>query len=127
MNSNSFSSTDEHSLNAAPNVYDVNINSYSPEQLRALCSKLEDMPKINQVEVLRIFQKHNKEFINENNYGVHINVTNVQDAVLQEIEEYIKHVSKQETELTTINSQQTNSRNYILKANKDTEQVYSTS
>ena len=44
------------------------------------------MPKINQVEVLRIFHKHNKDFINENNYGVHINVTNVQDSVLQEIE-----------------------------------------
>ena len=101
--------------------YDVNINTYTPEQLKALCSKLEEMPKINQVEVLRIFHKHNKDFINENNYGVHINVTNVQDSVLQEIEEHFKHVTKQEDELTTIDSQQTNNKKYILNPNKDNE------
>lgn len=106
------------------NNYDVNINNYTPEELRSLCSKLEEMPKINQVEILRIFHKYNKEFINENNYGVHINVTNVQDFVLQEIEDYIKHVSNQEKELTTIDTQQVNNKKYILKANKEMEQEY---
>ena len=124
--SSTFSDINENNTKTDNNSYDVNINSYTPEQLRTLCSKLEEMPKINQVEVLRIFHKYNKEFINENNYGVHINVTNVPDMVLMEIEDYIKHVSKQETELITIDSQQTNSTNYILKANKDTSQVYST-
>jgi hypothetical protein len=124
--SSTFSGSDGNNSKTSNNDYDVNINSYTPEQLRILCDKLEEMPKINQVEVLRIFHKYNKEFINENNYGVHINVTNVQNVVLEEIEEYIKHVSKQETELITIDSQQTNSTNYILKDNKETSQVYST-
>ena len=123
--SSTFSDTNQHN-NTENNSYDVNINSYTPEQLRSLCSKLEEMPKINQVEVLRIFHKYNKDFINENNYGVHINVTNVPDMVLEEIEEYIKHVSKQETELITIDSQQTNSTNYILNDNKETGPMYST-
>ena len=124
--SSTFSGSDENNSKTSNNEYDVNINSYTPEQLRALCNKLEEMPKINQVEVLRIFHKYNKDFINENNYGVHINVTNVQNVVLEEIEDYIKHVSKQETELITIDSQQTNSTNYILKANKETDQICST-
>ena len=124
--SSTFSDTNQHNNETDNTSYDVNINSYTPQQLRSLCSKLEEMPKINQVEVLRIFHKYNKDFINENNYGVHINVTNVPDMVLEEIQDYIKHVSKQETELITIDSQQTNSTNYILKDNKDTNQIYST-
>ena len=101
-------------------VYDVNINSYSPSDLRNLCTKLESMTKLNQVEVLRIFHKYNKELINENNYGIHINITDVEDHVLKEIEEYIKYVTKQETELDIIESQQHTNEAYILKGNKDT-------
>ena len=34
--------------------------------------------------------------INENKYGIHINVTDVEDSVLKEIEDFIQHVSTQE-------------------------------
>ena len=71
-------------------VYDVNINTYTPDELKELCQKLEEMSKINQVEALRIFHKHNKEMINENKYGIHINVTDVENHVLKEIEEFIE-------------------------------------
>lgn len=110
--------TTSESLNSQ--VYDVNINSYSPSDLRNLCTKLESMTKLNQVEVLRIFHKYNKELINENNYGIHINITDIEDCVLQEIEEYIKYVTKQESELDIIESQQHTNEPYILKDNKDT-------
>ena len=35
--------------------YDNSVNSYSPDDLKQLCSQLENMTKINQVEALRIF------------------------------------------------------------------------
>jgi DnaJ-domain-containing protein 1 len=80
-------------------IYENSVNNYSPDDLKQLCSKLESMTKINQVEALRIFHKHNKEMINENKYGIHINVTDVEDIVLKEIEEFIDHISKQEKQL----------------------------
>mgnify|MGYP001189246090 FL=1 len=80
-------------------TYENSVNSYSPDDLKQLCSQLENMTKINQVEALRIFHKHNKEMINENKYGIHINVTDVEDSVLKEIEDFIQHVSTQEKEL----------------------------
>ena len=80
-------------------IYENSVNNYSPDDLKQLCSKLESMTKINQVEALRIFHKHNKEMINENKYGIHINVTDVEDSVLKEIEEFIDHISKQEKQL----------------------------
>ncbi len=80
-------------------IYETNVNGYSPDDLKQLCAKLESMTKINQVEALRIFHKHNKEIINENKYGIHINVTDVEDNVLKEVEEFIDHISKQEKSL----------------------------
>lgn len=82
--------------------YDININTYNPDELRQICHKLEGMTKINQVEALRIFYKHKKDIINENKYGIHINVTDVDTHVLKEIEEFIVYVSKQEKELNDI-------------------------
>lgn len=81
-------------------IYENSVNNYSPDDLKQLCSKLESMTKINQVEALRIFHKHNKEMINENKYGIHINVTDVENSVLKEIEDFIDHISKQEKSLT---------------------------
>ena len=80
--------------------YENNVNSYSPDDLKQLCGKLESMTKINQVEALRIFHKHNKDMINENKYGIHINVTDVDDVALKEVEDFIEHVATQEKELT---------------------------
>ena len=80
-------------------IYETNVNGYSPDDLKQLRAKLESMTKINQVEALRIFHKHNKEIINENKYGIHINVTDVEDNVLKEVEEFIDHISKQEKSL----------------------------
>lgn len=99
------------------NVYDVNINTYTPDELRDLCQKLEEMSKINQVEVLRIFYTHNKDMINENKYGIHINVTDVENHVLEKVKEFIEYVLKQEKKLNEMEELQQNIQNkYIDKS-----------
>lgn len=85
--------------NTTNNVYDVNINTYTPDELKDLCQKLQEMTKINQVEALRIFYKHNKDIINENKNGIHINITDVENHVLEEIEDFILYVVAQEKKL----------------------------
>lgn len=98
-------------------VYDVNINTYTPDELKELCQKLEEMSKINQVEAVRIFHKHNKDMINENKYGIHINVTDVENHVLKEIEEFIEYVSNQEKKLNHMEElQQDMQTKYIDKS-----------
>jgi|UniRef100_A0A6C0ILG3 hypothetical protein len=98
-------------------VYDVNINTYTPDELKELCQKLEEMSKINQVEAVRIFHKHNKDMINENKYGIHINVTDVENNVLKELEEFIEYVSNQEKKLTDMEElQQDIQTKYINKS-----------
>ena len=55
--------------------------------------------------------------INENKYGIHINVTDVENHVLKEIEEFIEYVSNQEKNLNDMEElQQDIQTKYINKS-----------
>lgn len=70
--------------------------SYSYDTLNNIREKIENMEKFNQVEVLRILTNHKNTIVNENKYGIHINLSELEDSVVKELEMYIKYVSNQE-------------------------------
>jgi len=70
-------------------------------ELALIRDSIEQMSKFNQVEVLRILHKHSDVILNENKYGVHINLTNVSNSVLQELKMYVSYVNAQEQALKT--------------------------
>ncbi len=72
--------------------------------LMALKEGIENMPAIHQVEILRIL--HNKQTqINENKNGVFVNISKINDAILRELEDYMKYVIQQEKQLNEIEEQ----------------------
>jgi hypothetical protein len=73
-------------------------------KLKNLQEKIELLSKFNQIEILKILQKNNV-MINENKYGCHINLTDVSNGIIQEMENYLKHVSNQELEFNQIEQQ----------------------
>ena len=61
---------------------------------------IEKMSKYNQIEILRIFKKNNLEnHLNENNYGILINLSEVPIEVLNKLLIYIKYIQTQEITL----------------------------
>ena len=81
---------------------------------------IENMTKFNQIEVLRILTKHNQVIINENKYGIHINLSELRPQIIEDLLVYIKYVNAQEIELNNIEKQkQDYKNNYFLKDNKD--------
>tara|TARA_B110000285_G_C15026059_1_gene564223 strand:- start:631 stop:978 length:348 start_codon:yes stop_codon:yes gene_type:complete len=100
-------------------VYANDTNKCSPQELQALCTNIETLSKINQVEILRIFTNHVEMVINENKYGVHINMTDVPDNIIYEIESFLEYVRQQENDLHFIDSQQGTSENYMLQEHKE--------
>jgi hypothetical protein len=60
------------------------------------------MSKFNQVEVLRILDKHKDITLNENKYGIHVNITNCHLNTIQEIKEFIVNNEKQEEMLNNM-------------------------
>ena len=78
------------------------------------------MIKFNQIEVLRILTKHDNSTINENKNGIHINLTELEDDVLNELMGYIKYVNTQELYLNNAEQEKENYKNtFFLKDNKD--------
>jgi len=60
---------------------------------------IEKMSKFHQVEVLRILNKHKEVILNENKYGIHINLTELNDDIIEELSTYVNYVNTQELTL----------------------------
>jgi NTP pyrophosphatase (non-canonical NTP hydrolase) len=96
------------------------INNYSVSELNYIRETIENMNKFNQVEVLRIFKKNNNVMLNENKYGIHINLSELKKEILDELIVYIKYVNAQEITLNAIEQQKEDYKNtYFSKDIKD--------
>ena len=97
------------------------VNQYSVSELNYLREMIENMNKFNQVEVLRILNNHKDSVtLNENKYGIHINLTDLKKEVLDELSIYIKYVSTQESTLNEAEKQKESYRNtYFAKDIRD--------
>jgi len=71
-------------------------------QLNYIRNSIESMSKFNQVEVLRILDKHKDITLNENKYGIHVNLSDLNESILAELLDYVQYVSKQEVSLKEI-------------------------
>jgi len=96
------------------------INNFSISELNYIRESIENMNKFNQVEVLRILNNHKDVILNENKYGVHINLSELKKNVLDELMVYINYVNTQESTLNEIEKQKESFKNiYFTKDNKD--------
>lgn len=96
------------------------INHYSTSELNYIRDSIENMNKFNQIEVLRLISKHNEVTLNENKYGVHINLSELKKNILEELEVYIKYVNTQEVTLDEGEKEkEIYKKTYFKKDNKD--------
>ena len=97
-----------------------NVNTFSVSELDYIRETIESMNKFNQIEVLRIMNKHDDVTLNENKYGVHINLSELQTEIIEELNTYIKYVNTQEITLHQVEKQKESFKNiYFTKDNKD--------
>jgi hypothetical protein len=97
-----------------------NVNTYSVSELDYIRETIESMNKFNQIEVLRIMNKHSEVTLNENKYGVHINLSELKNELIEELNTYIKYVNTQEVALLQSEKQKESFKNiYFTKDNKD--------
>ena len=92
-------------------IYRYYIFIFFMTELNNIRDAIENMTKFNQVEVLRILSKHDEITLNENKYGVHINLSELKDEVIQELVMYISYVSTQEFSLKQAEKQKEEFKN----------------
>jgi len=100
------------------------INNFSVSELNYIRDSIEQMNKFNQIEILRILNKHKNVTLNENKYGVHINLSELKNDILDELNIYIKYVNAQENTLNSIEQQKEQYKNtYFSKDIKDNGKI----
>lgn len=96
------------------------VNNYSASELNYIRDAIENMNKFNQVEVLRILHKHKDITLNENKYGIHVNLSELRKEVLDELQIYMNYVKTQEINLNKDEKEKEKYKNiYFTKDNKD--------
>ena len=100
------------------------VNNCSVSELNYIRETIENMNKFNQIEVLRILNRHSNVTLNENKYGVHINLSELPKNIIDEMTTYIKYVTTQELTLNSIEKQKEAYRNtYFSKDIKDKSKI----
>ena len=64
------------------------------DDLISIKNRIENMNKLQQKEVFKIFLVNNTDY-NENSNGIFINLTNVNKNIIKELKKYIDYVDKQ--------------------------------
>ena len=83
-------------------------------KLESLKEKIEVLSKFQQVEILRILSK-NMCKLNENKSGIFVNMTFLENNVIEEIEQYMSYVGDQTNTFQTIEYQKEEFKNIILE------------
>ncbi len=101
-------------------AFDINDEDYDYNKLNYIREQIENMNKFNQVEVLRILTKNKNVIINENKYGIHVNLSELDNIILNELLVYIKYITTQEFYLNDAEQEKEMYKNtFFLKDNKD--------
>ena len=107
-------------------VHVNDINKFSVSELNYVRDAIENMNKFNQIEILRILNNHADVTLNENKYGVHINLTELCKEIIEELSIYIEYVNTQEVDLNKAEQQKDDFKSiYFTKDNKDNTKVSS--
>ena len=100
------------------------MNTFSTSELNYVRDSVENMNKFNQIEVLRILNNHKDVTINENKYGIHINLSDLKKELLDELNVYIKYVNTQEVALHQVEKEKETYKNtYFTKDIKDKNKI----
>jgi len=86
-------------------------------ELLKIRDEVEKMEKIHQVNILKIFKKHNIDFT-ENSNGIFINMTILNSDILEEINSYISYVNLQQKQLNKIEQDKERYKKEFYKDNK---------
>ena len=68
-------------------------------RLQNIKGNVELMNKSYQIEILKLFKYQENVVLNQNNNGIFINLTDLDEDILEKLEKYIKYVNIKEKQL----------------------------
>lgn len=91
--------------------------------LSELRDKIEAMSKTQQLEVLRILTHNSNVNINENNNGTFINLTELNEDIINSLRKYVIYVEEQQKHLLKAENEKSRLQSEYFKDNKETVNI----
>jgi|UniRef100_A0A6C0INW0 hypothetical protein len=90
------------------------------KNLEALKTKIEQLNKTHQLEILKIFIDSDIK-VNENKSGIFINLSFLENSIVDKLQKYMEYIDDQELNLNNLESQKEDFKNtyFNVKGNKD--------
>lgn len=92
--------------------------------LKLLKKNIESFSHFHQVEILKILKKNEEIILNENKNGIFINLSSVNKNVINNLQNYVTYVKKQENQLNELEQQKDMLTNTYFKENKAADALY---
>jgi hypothetical protein len=86
-----------------------------PIDLKQLKDRIEVLNQHHQIQILKIMTQHSVD-LTENKNGSFVNLTNVDEAVISKITDYLGYVDEQETQLNEVENQKTELTKQFFKS-----------
>jgi hypothetical protein len=77
-------------------------NTFSQQDLEQICKVIDKIDEFHHIEILKIIVRNSSVVINDNIYGICINLTLLHDDVIHKIKDYLKYVDIQESEIKNL-------------------------
>ncbi len=88
------------------------------EDIKDLKDKIELLPKSYQIEVGRLLKKYSIP-LDENSNGVFVNLSLIEDSILDELKNYLNYANKQELKLKDIEIKQEELKDFYFNNNNE--------
>lgn len=92
--------------------------------LKLLKKNIELFSHFHQVEILKILKSNDDIILNENKNGVFINLSSINSSVINNLQNYVIYVKKQENQLNELEQQKNMLTNTFFKENKTPDALY---
>ena len=94
---------------------------FSSDRLHNIKENIEKMNKSYQIEILKLLMTEKSIIISENNNGSFINLSNLDNLIINKLENFIEYVKKQQNQLSFIENEKVNIKNEFF--NKNTQNI----
>ena len=88
------------------------------DNLQLLRNQIEKLDKVHHVGILKILKENTVQY-SENTNGIFINLTKVNDIIIESIKKYVTYVKLQEVELGDIEDQKKEYKKEFYNDNKE--------
>lgn len=90
------------------------------QHLESMKLKIENLNKTHQLEILKLFLQNDIK-VNENKSGIFINMSFLDNVMIEKIAKYLNYIQEQENNLNSLESQKEEFKNtyFNVKGNKD--------